>query len=256
MTTPRLLVGPPGVGKTASILASYDYCEVVLLSTMSEEDIAGLPYHKGATEHRTEPPLFRRLRENAAKGKKIGLFLDEIDKARREVADTLLTLVASRKVGEWELPAQTDIWAAANPPEWGGGDGVSQAMMSRFSVIEYTPNLQNWVAWATSKFGGSKEALGVISDIASGRAPLLECNGEGWKWRLTCPRTWELAIGAAVEAASIEERKQVVSGLLTPNAATALLAHFSRAEPIEALARGVAVRAARGGGRVSPMRLS
>lgn len=244
---PKLYVGPPGVGKTATILASYDFCEVALLSTMTEEDIAGLPYHTKNVEHRTEPPLFRRLREAAAAGKRTALFLDEIDKARREVADTLLTLVASRRVGEWVLPGSTDIWAAANPPEWGGGDGVSQAMMSRFSVMEYRPDVATWAEWVQKEFQ-HPIATKVAQDVLANRVPLLECNGEGWKWRLTCPRTWELALRGAIAAKSEVERQEVVGGLLTPNAASCLLAHFSRAEAGEAKARDVGQRAWREAG--------
>lgn len=252
---PRLLVGPPGVGKTASITASYDYCEVVLLSSMTEEDVSGLPYHEGSIEKRTEPPFFRRLREKAAAGERVALFLDEIDKARREVADTLLTLVASRKVGEWSLPVGCDIWAAANPPEWGGGDGVSQAMMSRFSVMEYKPDLQKWLEWCAGAFDPHQVVDGILRDIETGRAPLLECNGDGWKWRLTCPRTWELAIRGALQADGVEERARIASGLLTPNAASALLAHFTSAQPIEAKSRNVARQAMRPKGSRAPLRV-
>lgn len=237
---PRLLVGPPGVGKTATILAAYDHCEVILLSSMTEEDISGLPYHDGPIEHRTEPPFFRRLRERAASGQRTALFLDEIDKARREVADTLLTLIASRKVGEWSLPGGCDIWAAANPPEWGGGDGVSQAMMSRFAVMEYKPDLQKWLEWCAGAFDDHPVVHGILHDIATGRVPLLECNGEGWRWRLTCPRTWELAIRGTLQAYSEQERASIAEGLLTQNAASALIAHFATAQPTEAECRDVA----------------
>lgn len=245
MKVPKLYVGPPGVGKTATILAAYDYCEVALLSTMCEEDISGLPYHTKNVEHRTEPPLFRRLREQAAKGKKTCLFLDEIDKARREVADTLLTLVASRKVGEWALPDSTEIWAAANPPEWGGGDGVSQAMMSRFSIIPYAPKAKEWCEWALNEFEHTELIQKITHNILTNRTPLLECNGEGWGWRLTCPRTWELAIRGALGADNHEDRKNIVSGLLTPNAAGSLLACFAQAQQGETKARDVASEAFR-----------
>ena len=241
---PRLLVGAPGIGKTAIINSQYSYCEVVLLSTMTEEDISGLPYHEGSVEHRTEPPLFRRLREAAKQHEKVALFFDEIDKARREVADTLLTLIASRKVGEWTLPDNCDIWAAANPPEWGGGDGVSQAMQSRFCVIEYKPNLQSWLEWCGKEFDNHPVALGVMADISSARAPLLECTGEGWKWRLTCPRTWALALRGTLSATTAQEREEIAKGLLTGNAATALLAHFVTATSVESSARSVAQTAA------------
>jgi hypothetical protein len=55
MITPILYVGAPGVGKTAVIRSRYDHCEVLLLSSQTEEDIAGIPYQEGGNEKRTIP---------------------------------------------------------------------------------------------------------------------------------------------------------------------------------------------------------
>jgi hypothetical protein len=65
------------------------------------------------------PKFIEDLRNSKASNK--CLFLDELDKARREVADTILSLVTSPEL--FDLPNGVEIIAAANPPEWGGGDG-------------------------------------------------------------------------------------------------------------------------------------
>lgn len=243
---PRLYVGPPGVGKTAHIHAKYGHVVVMLLSAASEEDIAGLPWRDGDDERRTKPAVFKDLEEAAAKGGSVCLFLDEMDKARREVADTLLTLITARKVGQWSLPEGCHIAAAANPPEWGGGDGISQAMQSRFAVIRYTPSPTQWAAWLTATYPGPL-AEGVARGVMHGEVPLFEHAGDGYDMRITCPRTWDLAL--RVIAAGESDVDEVVSGLLTSNAAAFLLALKAKAtgsavtpeRKMQDVARGVAV---------------
>lgn len=237
---PILYVGPPGVGKTAHVRAEFDHVEVLLASALTEEDIAGLPYRDEATERRTIPAWLTRLHDAHDAGKTTCLFLDELDKARREVADTLLTLVQSRCVGTSCLPAPTAIRAAANPPEWGGGDGISQPMQSRFAVIQYVPNVAKWCEWARSQFPRSHS---IIARVECGEAPFMEAIGEGYAWRLTCPRTWALALQAH-EAG----RAELVQGLLTPAAVQA----FAQADPLTTRVRRTNAARAR---TVPPVRL-
>ena len=79
--TPVLFVGPPGIGKTAITIQKYDYTEVVLLSSMVEEDISGIPYREGANECRTIPLFIQRLIQKKQEGVKT-FPPDELDKAR------------------------------------------------------------------------------------------------------------------------------------------------------------------------------
>lgn len=223
---PTLWVGPPGVGKTAKITSAYDYVEIVLLSAMTEEDIMGIPYQIDGKEQRTQPPLFQRLHTASAAGKTTALFLDEIDKARREVADTLLTLVASRRVGDHVLPDNCDIVAAANPPEWGGGDGVSQAMQSRFSIRQFTPNVEQWARWFISQWSDTPHAdlaEKVAKLFTSNVVSLMEVSGDGWNWRLTCPRTVTMAFTGMVATTSTDDMRDIVFGLLTARTADAMM---------------------------------
>lgn len=216
---PVLLVGAAGVGKTSIIKQSFDYTEIVLTSTMVEEDVAGLPFRDGSYDYRTIPALFRRLQEADKQGKTTCLFLDELDKARRSVADTLLTLIASRKIGDTSLPENTCIVAAANPPEFGGGDGISEAMISRFSVIDFVPSVTGWCEWATKQFQ-SLCSRRVIEAVRTGIIPLVECVGEGLEKRIASPRTLALALSYLEEKGASEDFERIAKGLLTANVAS------------------------------------
>lgn len=246
---PTLWIGPPGVGKTAGAAArlrgyhgipsgSPVHVEVLLASACVAEDIAGIPVAVDGNEVRLVQPWLVRLREAAARGMPTLLFLDELDKARRDVADTLLTLVASRHTAAGEaLPAGTVIEAAANPPEWGGGDGISMPMLSRFCVRQFAidPVIVRDRVAALGAVGAAAAAA-----IDAAEFPLVDAAGEGLDWRLTCPRTLELA---CMTGGTADE----LSGLLTPVAASAILrrlAHCTMPDDMREAARRAGQRAA------------
>lgn len=246
---PILYVGPPGIGKTAKVLAEFDHVEILLLSACTEEDIAGIPYlldpapgsdRRG--EGRTMPAFIQRLREHAAKYSTARrcLFLDEMDKARREVVDTLLSLVQSPAL--FGLPLDCAIVSAANPPAWGGGDGISPAMASRFAIVDAVPDPVAWATWARSVYAEHPAILRHIDMTVSRESPILEHTGDYaedvYSARLTCPRTIERAWQACIAG-----REDLVSGLVTANAATAIIACFAQPAPGEAEARTVGAKA-------------
>ena len=222
MKTPILYIGAPGIGKTAIINSRYEYVRVLLLSSCVEEDIAGIPYREGDLEKRTVPKFIEDLRNSKASNK--CLFLDELDKARREVADTILSLVTSPEL--FDLPNGVEIIAAANPPEWGGGDGISQPMQSRFSVINFEPSIIDWSHYMLRTYPNNRIVQMTLRDIQTGKVPLLESNGEGYNWRLSCPRTWEMAIKATTQKNNNDDIEKIIMGLLTPNCASALISHL------------------------------
>jgi len=206
-----LLVGHPGVGKTAAVEAEYSGRLVkILLSSMVEEDIAGLPWRENFEERRTKPKFIKDLEMVAEGGEgKICLFLDEIDKARQEVADTLLTLLQSRKIWDWHLPSCCDIVAAANPPETGGGEGVSEPMLSRFAVVEFKPNPIKWAKWCNDTYPKYRR---IAELVKAGEIPLFDTAGEGLEMRTLSPRTLELAMLA--KTTTLASREEQISGLL------------------------------------------
>ncbi len=250
---PVLLVGPPGIGKTASVAATFDHAEVVLASSMVEEDIAGLPYRQGKHDMRTTSGMFRRLQEMAHAGKTTCLFLDELDKSRRSVADTLLTLIVSRKVGDAALPDSTCIIAAANPPEWGGGDGISEAMISRFSVVDYIPDVKAWTAWATKRYH-HPACLRVIYAVGVGELPLVDRAGDDFARRITCPRTLAMTL-ALIEASPENIPEALVRGLLTSASASQVM-HLATATTNDVMDIATSVAHQASAGRVrTPVRI-
>lgn len=213
---PILEIGAPGIGKTAKIRSQFDHCEVLLMSSQAEEDIAGIPYQVNGYEKRTIPPFIQRLQQAHGEGKTTCLFLDELDKARREVADTLLTLITHQE--EFGIPAETYLRAAANPVEWGGGDGISKPMLSRFCVVESKPDFLEWKDWVHSNYEFN-ELDAILKSIQNGECPFLETTGDGYQWRLTCPRTLAMAFDIMISGQDKEMEARLINGLLTPSAA-------------------------------------
>jgi MoxR-like ATPase len=144
---PVLIWGPPGVGKTAAILALGRRLglpvEVVIASIREPTDFAGLPVvHDG--EVRFAPPAWaRRL---AAAGKGI-LFLDEISTAPPAVQAALLRVVLDRVVGDLPLPPAVTIVAAANPPDMtAGGWDLAPPLANRFIHLQWRVDAGEWAA--------------------------------------------------------------------------------------------------------------
>lgn len=215
---PMLLVGPPGIGKTAKIKVQYDHVEVLLLSSSTEEDISGMPFLRNGEEARTVPAFIRRLQKADEEGNSTCLFLDELDKSRREVADTLLSLVVDPK--SFGIPENTVLRAAANPPEWGGGDGISDAMLSRWCVVNETMDkkaVQEQVEFWQARYAECPKVESALTEILSVAETygMIEASGEGLLRRITCPRTITMVLDYLKDNDSGVDK--VAAGLLTPS---------------------------------------
>lgn len=242
-----MLIGHPGVGKTAMVETQYKDATVkLLLSSMVEEDVSGLPWREGVDERRTKPMFIKQLEKLSNNFEKVCLFLDEMDKARQEVADTLLTLVQSRQVGEWKLPINCDIIAAANPPETGGGFGISEPMQSRFTVIEFIPNPEAWANWCIRQY---PEYKNIADLVRSGEIPLFDFVGEGLDKRTVSPRTLENAMNA--KDCVFSSREEKISGLLPPE----YISHFAKKQDILQHKCSVVARQVANNSVFTPLRL-
>lgn len=147
-----LLVGKHGIGKS-QIVSDYftsKGMEVVtlFLGQMSDPgDLIGLPRINEKT-HKTEfmPPYWFPV-----DGKPVALFLDELNRARPEMLQSVMDLVLNRRLAGRALPDGSRIVAAVN-----GGDEyqvgeMDPALVSRFNVYEFRPSVDDWLRWAKSE---------------------------------------------------------------------------------------------------------
>lgn len=144
------LIGAPGHGKTALI---EEWCRVnkrplvkLLASCLDETDVAGVMVPRGERAVTLSPNWVDELGENGV------LFCDELNTSRREVQDTLLTIIQSRHMPNGEkLPKGVMIVAAMNPAEMCDNYEMSPAMRTRFMWCKYSYGINKFVAWFTGQ---------------------------------------------------------------------------------------------------------
>lgn len=140
--------GHAGFGKSQIVEqwgAENDVPVVKLLaSTLSEEDVAGVIV--ASHENKTAEYYSLGMLDRAVKEQTI-LFLDELNSARKEIVDTLLTLIESRHLPDGTpLHPETIIVAAMNPTSAYGHYELSPAMRNRFAWVTWGQTAKEW--WA------------------------------------------------------------------------------------------------------------
>ena len=131
------LYGWTGSGKTSRVRQLADELGYELVRVPLDglpEDLVGLPRPRGGRFVWLPPDWAVRAAEQPCV-----LFLDELDKARRETRAALLTLLAERLVAGVQLHPQTIIVAASQPidtADW--DDEHSRALLSRLCCFPVT----------------------------------------------------------------------------------------------------------------------
>ena len=144
-----MLVGNHGIGKS-EILTEYfsgKGMKVVplFLGQMSDPgDLIGIP-NRNDTTGKTEfmPPYWFPL-----DGKPVVLFLDELNRARPEVLQTIMDLALNRTLAGRRLPDGSRIISAVNAGDQYQLTDLDPALVSRFNVVTFRPTAQEWLLWA------------------------------------------------------------------------------------------------------------
>ena len=144
-----MLVGNHGIGKS-EILTDYfsgKGMKVVplFLGQMSDPgDLIGIP-NRNDTTGKTEfmPPYWFPL-----DGKPVVLFLDELNRARPEVLQTIMDLALNRTLAGRRLPGGSRIISAVNAGDQYQLTDLDPALVSRFNVVTFRPTAQEWLLWA------------------------------------------------------------------------------------------------------------
>lgn len=143
-----MLSGKHGIGKSQIITKFFEEkgfrVVTLFLGQMSDPgDLIGLPRmdeKTGKTEFM--PPYWF-----PTDGKPIVLFLDELNRARPEVLQTIMDLALNRKLAGRSLPAGSRIMSAVNDGEEYQLTDLDPALVSRFNIYGFRPTVEEWLKW-------------------------------------------------------------------------------------------------------------
>lgn len=221
-----MLVGKHGIGKSR-ILEDYfskkgDHVVTLFLGQMSDPgDLIGLP-EKNSKTGKTDfmLPYWFPLDD-----KPIVLFLDELNRARPEVLQTIMDLTLNRKLAGKSLPKGSRIISAVNNGNEYQLTDLDPALVSRFNIYEFEPTVEDWLLWAEQSEIDSR-----IINFISENPELLDSsdleNETGNLERSPDRRSWERTsqiIKRFNELTSIQ--MPIVSGIIG-NRATVLFFRF------------------------------
>ena len=159
-----MLVGGHGIGKS-EILTEYYAAKgmpvvALFLGQMSDPgNIIGLP-HKNEQTGKTEfmPPYWF-----PTEGKPVCLFLDELNRARPEILQTVMDLCLNRKLAGRSLPEGSTLIAAVNFGDQYQLTDLDPALVSRFNIVNFKPEAAEWLIWA-KKSGLDPRVIDFINE--------------------------------------------------------------------------------------------
>ena len=233
-----MLTGRHGIGKSQILTKYFETngmtVKTLFLGQMSDPgDLLGLPNKDEATGKTTfMPPYWFPI-----DGKPIVLFLDELNRARPEILQTVMDLVLNRKLAGRALPEGSRIISACNDGDEYQLTDLDPALVSRFNIYTFRPSVEEWLLWA------ERERLDerVISFI-SANPDLLDRSAdtkeEQGLEKDPDRRAWEKVARLLENVPSpVPVHQKVVAGIVGVQAAAQLFASFRESDltPIDLL---------------------
>jgi hypothetical protein len=145
-----MLVGKHGIGKSEIITRFFREergMEVVafFLGQMSDPgDLIGLLHKDEATGRSIFLPPFWW----PVDGEPIVLFLDELNRARPEILQSVHELALNKTLAGKRLPEGSVVVAAVNEGDEYQLTDLDPALVSRFNLYEFAPTAEDWLLWA------------------------------------------------------------------------------------------------------------
>ena len=145
-----MLSGKHGIGKSKIITDWFEQrgCRVVtlFLGQMSDPgDLIGLPHKDEATSKTVFMPPYWFPTDDQP----VVLFLDEFNRARPEILQTIMDLALNRKLAGRSLPEGSRIISAVNDGEEYQLTDLDPALVSRFNIYNFRPTAGEWLLWAS-----------------------------------------------------------------------------------------------------------
>lgn len=143
-----MLVGRHGIGKSEILTDYYSQKGMVVvplfLGQMADPgDLIGLPVLDNSKGTNFAPPYWW-----PTDNRPIVLFLDELNRARPEILQTVMDLALNRRLAGRSLPVGSRIISAVNEGDEYQLTHLDPALVSRFNVYQFCPTSQEWLIWA------------------------------------------------------------------------------------------------------------
>jgi hypothetical protein len=145
-----LLMGRHGIGKSEIITRFFREerrmpVVAFFLGQMSDPgDLIGLLHKDEATGRSVFlPPYWWPI-----DGRPIALFLDELNRARPEILQSVHELALNKTLAGKQLPPGSVVVSAVNHGDDYQLTDLDPALVSRFNLYEFAPTVQDWLAWA------------------------------------------------------------------------------------------------------------
>ena len=159
-----MLCGKHGIGKSEIITNFFEAkgMKVVplFLGQMSDPgDLIGLPDRDSVnSKTRFLPPFWF-----PSDDKPIVLFLDELNRARPEVLQSIMDLALNRTIAGRKLPKGSRVISAVNYGDEYQLTDLDPALVSRFNVYCFKPTASEWLLWA-KKNGIDERVINFIQE--------------------------------------------------------------------------------------------
>lgn len=145
-----LLRGETGIGKSFVVHQAAEELGLPVvdrrLSQMTEGDLLGLPSISDTTTRFNPPDWFHMACEQP-----VALFLDEMNRATRELQQGAFQLVLDRQLNGFKLHPKTRVFSAVNVGGKYAVNDMDAALLRRFFVIDLQPDVADWIAYAKLK---------------------------------------------------------------------------------------------------------
>lgn len=202
MQRPIIMLGPPGLGKTAIVeqiaeeldinFVSYSITHHTRQSALglpfiAHEDFDGVEY--SVSEYTMSEIIAAVYRERKSSGVNEGiLFLDEVNCVSETLAPAMLQFLQYKTFGMHRLPEGWIIVTAGNPPEYNrAARQFDPAMLDRLMKIDIEPDLAVWQEYAVSH--GIHPAITTYLDTKPSCFYDVRADARGFK--IVTSRGWE-----------------------------------------------------------------
>ena len=221
-----MLVGNHGIGKS-EILTEHFGAQgmpvvALFLGQMSDPgDLIGLPC-KDENTGKTDfmPPYWF-----PTDGKPIVLFLDELNRARPEILQTVMDLALNRKLAGKLLPEGSRIISAVNAGDQYQLTDLDPALVSRFNIVNFRPTAEEWLLWAR-KAGLDSRVIGFIDEnrIWLDKDPDQKEGADTGLDKTPDRRAWKRVSDIVTDKPELKEiDSKIISSIVGPKAASAFI---------------------------------